>query len=128
MRVIITAGLVLVSCATAGDKHNWQTGTVVSFDTKTKYVEHHGEGHGLLTTMIANRTTSMADTQTVISGREYRYRVIDRKKHFCRFIVGDDVKYEQKKSKLYVLDADGKQCTLEIVRQERIPQQTVNPQ
>jgi len=38
----------------------------------------------------------------------------------CRFIVGDDVKYRQEKSMLRVVDADGKECTGEIVRQERV--------
>jgi hypothetical protein len=44
---------------------------------------------------------------------------IGNRKHGCRFIVGDDVKYSQEKSKLYAIDADGKECQLTITRQER---------
>jgi hypothetical protein len=35
-----------------------------------------------------------------------------------RFVVGAEVKYSQQKSRLLVIDADGKQCKLPIVRQE----------
>jgi hypothetical protein len=52
-------------------------------------------GGGLLTTALANR------------------------KHGCRFVVGDEIKYAQDRRKLYVLDADGRECGLDIVRQER---------
>ena len=52
-------------------------------------------GGGLLTTALANR------------------------KHGCRFVVGDEIKYAQDKRILYALDADGKECKLDIVRQER---------
>jgi hypothetical protein len=38
-----------------------------------------------------------------------------------RFIVGDEIKYAQDKRSLYVLDADGKECRLDIVRQEKAP-------
>jgi hypothetical protein len=40
-------------------------------------------------------------------------------KRSCRFIVGDEIKYDQDKRHLYVVDADGRECKLEIVRQER---------
>ena len=46
-------------------------------------------------------------------------RSIANRKHGCRFVIGDDVKYVQEKSKLRVLDADTKECVLDIVRQER---------
>lgn len=59
-------------------------------------------GGGLLTTALANR------------------------KHGCRFIVGDEIKYAQEKRKLCVLDADGKECGLDIVRQERLPENRSN--
>ena len=46
---------------------------------------------------------------------------IANRKHGCRFIIGDQAKYAQEKNYLYVLDADGKECTLDITRQERVP-------
>lgn len=33
--------------------------------------------------------------------------------------VGEDIKYSQEKGDLHVLDADGKECKLPILRQER---------
>ena len=44
---------------------------------------------------------------------------IANRHHGCRFIVGDDVKYSQEKGDLWVLDADGKECKVPILRQER---------
>ena len=47
-------------------------------------------------------------------------RILANRKHGCRFIVGEDIKYSQEKDKLVVLDPDGKECRLDIVRQERV--------
>jgi hypothetical protein len=44
---------------------------------------------------------------------------IANRKHGCRFIVGDDVKFWQEKAVLHVIDADGKECKVDILRQER---------
>jgi hypothetical protein len=82
---------------------------------------------------------AIQDTQLLIAGDGYSYVVDDsvaksvglpthaivtrsimNRKHGCRFIIGDDVRYAQEKSKLFVLDADGKECKLDIVRQERV--------
>ena len=86
------------------------------------------------------------DTELLVLGKEYGYVVTDSvvtstsgsngragdfiissisralasRKHGCRFVIGDNVKYVQDKSTLNVLDADGKQCSMAIVRQERI--------
>jgi hypothetical protein len=35
-------------------------------------------------------------------------------------MVNDKIKYAQEKRKLYVMDADGKECKLDILRQERL--------
>lgn len=85
----------------------------------------------------------MQDTQLLIVGDEYSYliddpvskttklpthhivtRSIQNIGHNCRFIVGDPVKYSQDKSKLHILDADGKECKLEILRQQRLKKAT----
>ncbi len=82
--------------------------------------------------------TVFQDNQVVIEGQDYVYvlddltlkpvglptrglvtRAIANHKHGCRFVVGDEVKYEQEKGKLTLLDADGKECKLDILRQER---------
>jgi hypothetical protein len=49
-------------------------------------------------------------TQSAISNRH----------HGCRFIVGDEVKYWQEKAIIHVLDADNKECKVDVLRQERL--------
>jgi hypothetical protein len=46
-------------------------------------------------------------------------RILRNRKHGCRFVVGEDVKYAQDKGTLHVVDADGKECGLSILRQEK---------
>lgn len=36
------------------------------------------------------------------------------------FIVGDDIKYWQEKAVLHIVDVDGKQCKVDVLRQERL--------
>ncbi len=79
------------------------------------------------------------DTQLLIVGLPYEYviddpvlksvgnpvhgslgRAIANRGHGCRFVIGEDALYWQEGPKLHVLDADGKQCKLDIVRQTRI--------
>jgi hypothetical protein len=82
--------------------------------------------------------TDIRDNQLVILGDEFAYVVedtrisgghgllaitshaISNRKHGCRFIVGDNVQYSQTKGTLYILDADQKECKLDILRQERL--------
>ena len=108
----------------------------------------NGTVTGTSTEATVNATTTtnshvhymaIQDTQLLLVGDEYSYVVDDpvaksvglpthgivtrsimNRKHGCRFIIGDDVRYAQEKSKLFVLDADGKECKLDIVRQERV--------
>jgi hypothetical protein len=41
------------------------------------------------------------------------------RQHGCRFVIGDSLRYAQEKGKFYAIDADGRECKLAIVRQER---------
>lgn len=66
-------------------------------------------------TRVSGRTSLVGLTERAISNRH----------HGCHFIVGDDVKYWQEKLVLHVVDADGKQCKVEVLRQERL--QKSNP-
>lgn len=43
--------------------------------------------------------------------------------HGCHFIVGDSIKFYQDRLELVVLDADGKRCKVNVLRQERIAPQ-----
>ena len=47
-------------------------------------------------------------------------RAISNRHHGCRFIVGDEYMYWQDKAILHVVDADGKECKVDILRQERL--------
>jgi hypothetical protein len=46
-------------------------------------------------------------------------RALANRKRGCRFIVGEEIQYAQDKGNLSVLDADGKECKLQIIRQEK---------
>jgi hypothetical protein len=47
-------------------------------------------------------------------------RAVSNRHHGCRFIVGDEYMYWQEKAILHVVDADGKECKVDILRQERL--------
>jgi hypothetical protein len=49
-------------------------------------------------------------------------RAIANRKHGCRLIINDPVQYAQDKAALYVKDVDGKECKMDIVKQERLAQ------
>jgi hypothetical protein len=92
---------------------------------------------------IDTQSTTVTSTYLVIAGSEFAYTVgdtraqdsliphagmvrgaiiqaIGNRGHGCRFIVNDDVKFYQDKNILHVIDADGKECKTEIIRQERV--------
>jgi hypothetical protein len=92
------------------------------------------------------QTTTITNTQLLIAGTEYNYvindsrsqdslvphagmihtsiiQAIGNRHHGCRFVVNDDVKFSQDKNTLHVIDADGKECSTDIIRQERIARQ-----
>ncbi len=77
---------------------------------------------------------TIRETELLVIGADYAYviedpfathgplitRAVMNHKHGCRFIIGEDIKYVQDKGKLIVLDPDGKECKLDIVKQERV--------
>jgi hypothetical protein len=57
-----------------------------------------------------------------------REEIESRQRRQCRFIIPDEVKYKQNKSQIHLIDADGKECIGDLVRQERIASQpTAHP-
>jgi len=52
-------------------------------------------------------------------------RTLENRHKGCHFIIGDSVQYWQDKDKLHIYDADGKECKVDILRQERL--KPVNP-
>ena len=61
-------------------------------------------------TRVSGRTSLVGLTERAVSSRH----------HGCHFIVGDEVKYWQEKLILHVIDVDGKECKVEVLRQERL--------
>jgi hypothetical protein len=113
----------------AKDKIVWNTGTVTDSSAALTHAAP----------TPANPSGEFTDRRTVIDGVEFRYEINDtvaksdvpdfqgwlgvghpNHGRDCRFIVGKLVLYRQEKNKLRVLDADGKQCLLDIARQETI--------
>jgi hypothetical protein len=136
--------LVSASCCIAGKEHDWQTGTVLDSESGRTYLQTRATTTATAYGSTANANTridhtAIQDTQLWIVGKEYTYvvddsvqkavglpthgiitRSIANRKHGCRFVVGDEIKYAQEKGKLFAIDADGRECKLDIVRQERL--------
>jgi hypothetical protein len=125
--------LILATCAhsafCAKKVKDWKTGKVLDSQAiKTR--------SGIAPT--AESIPTIRDTDLMILGDEFAYviedsrvsgktslvglteRAISNRHHGCRFIVGDDVKFYQEKAVLHILDADGKECKAEVLRQERL--------
>ncbi len=108
--------------------HDWKIGRVMdSFSGKEYFVND-----GLV-------EMTFRDTELAVVGGGFAYvlkdfrvqggtptiphaivQVISNRHHGCRFIVNDDVVFYQSKSVLHVMDADSKECTVDILRQERL--------
>lgn len=119
-----------------------QTGARTTATTNGTLSPDYGAGSTVNASTTANTRidqTAIQDTQLWIVGSEYAYvvndsvqkavglpahgiitRSIANRKHGCRFVVGDEIKYAQNKAKIYVFDADGRECKLDILRQERV--------
>ena len=122
MRSFLLLALLSLTAA-AGKDRDWQTGKVADLQADQQP-----------TTGKPLNQVTVREAQVRIVGKEFEYlaydstsaqtglltRTIANRKHGCRFIVNDEVKYVQEKSKLYVRDADGKECKLDILRQERL--------
>jgi len=126
MRTIGTFLLLTLCCVSISiaKDHEWQIGKVADLQADRQPTTGKPLNH-----------VTVKEAQVRIVGKDYEYlaydgtsaqsglltRGIANRKHGCRFIVNDDVKYAQEKSALYVIDADGKECKLDVLRQERIP-------
>jgi hypothetical protein len=119
-----------------------QTGARTTATTNGTVSPDYGAGSTVNASTTANTRvdqTAIQDTQLWIVGKEYGYLVNDsvqkavglpthgiitrsiaNRKHGCRFVVGDEIKYSQEKGKLFAIDADGREYKLDIVRQERL--------
>jgi len=94
----------------AKKERDWETGKVADSGPA-----------GTQTVPLGSRTIPIALGSLTIVGDAYTYTATYRTRD-CRFIVGDPVKFaqdKQNKRTLYAVDADGKECKLNIERQER---------
>jgi predicted nucleic acid-binding Zn finger protein len=122
-RIVLAAALISVACFAASEGRQWQIGKVLD-----------AQGSRSPRTGPPLNSVTIKSTQLRIVGKDYDYliddttsaqsglltRSIANRKHGCRFVVGDEVKYAQEKDKMYVVDTDGKECKLDILRQERV--------
>jgi len=94
--------------------------------------------HADTTAETTNYYGAVKTTDLFIVGQKYIYEVEDsvqqgsvgwlglvaelvrNRKHGCRFVIGEDIKFAQEKGHLYVIDPDGKECKAEVVRQEKL--------
>ena len=130
--------LMLACLLTAATKRDWKTGKITDSKTvetgiaavgRTQVMPNFGGPAPPPPSTSTARAVTMTTQELVIVGGEYQYTVRDlgggglfRKP--CRYIVGDDLKYVQEKSDFYLIDADGKECRAQIMKQERIPPPT----
>jgi len=81
----------------------------------------------------AIQRVAVRSNELLIVGDKYLYLIMDSRvripgaplmnalsgrKHGCRFIVGEDIRFAQEKGDLWVVDPDGKTCKTSILRQE----------
>jgi hypothetical protein len=127
---------------------DWKSGNVLDSATAKSYVQT-GATTNTTDTATGNRadatsritiqSMTIRDTQLLIASDEFAYLVEDTRTqngfstvhgaiihavsgrhHSCRFVVGDSVQFYQEKAILHVIDADGKECKTEVLRQERL--------
>lgn len=127
MKKVITA-LAFAALAIAGKQPEWKTGKIADASSANSYLQ-----------TSTDRPITIRESQVAIIGSEYFYVINDSTSHSpliggangaglraitnrgkgCRYVVGDPISYWQEKDKLHVRDADGKECKVEIARQER---------
>jgi hypothetical protein len=127
--ILLILAITATSAVSGKKDKDWKTGKVLdSAAVKTRA--------GIAPT--ADAIPTIRDTDLMILGDDFAYviedsrvsgrtsliglteRTISNRHHGCRFIVGDDVKYYQEKATLHIIDADGKECKAEVLRQERL--------
>jgi hypothetical protein len=154
--VLLATVLLLPMFAGRKDKV-WKTGLVVDANTVKRIYPMgsttDSRASGTATT-LGNTTTATAtgtantrilyggvrNSELLVAGEDYIYTVQDSpalssrtillgvpSRSRCRFVVGDNIGYAQDRGTLHVLDADGKECKMEILRQEKLPTPRANP-
>jgi hypothetical protein len=115
---------------------NWKTAKVLDSATAKTLADSQTTGTGVAASSMNFPTVN--EKQLMLLGNEFSYliedtrmsgptsaigvaaRAISNKHHGCHFIVNDNIMFWQEKTTLHVLDADGKECKVEVLRQERL--------
>jgi hypothetical protein len=124
VKKLVLAGLLAGVLCAATKKHDWKDGKVMDASASTTYRDSVTVKESRLLIVGEEFSYLVTDTDKHVAGAPLGVMLIDRavsRKHVCRLIVNDAVKYAQEKNSLWLLGADGKECKMEIMRQERLP-------
>ncbi len=136
----LLACLLTFTAFAAKKDRPWKTGKVTSSRVGSQSYES-----GAFTSAQVNGNSGTATTSVqhvtedynllIIEGQDYFYLIEDghrsgggiltsalaNRKRGCRFVIDEDIRYFQEKDRLWVLDADGKECKLPILKQAVSP-------
>jgi hypothetical protein len=120
----------------------WNAGVTMDAATTRTFIETGvtaQAGNAGTTTWVAAQLhgVTIQDTQLSIRSDEFLFivtdttekshslygiagRAIANHKRGCRIIINDPIMFSPEGSTLYVIDADGKECKLDLIRQTRI--------
>lgn len=134
---LTVAALLASGLVAAKKEHDWQTGKVLDSAASKQYVPtgavvQPNYGGPYAPTQIQQGHATVKENHVVIEGSDYTYTINDQTvrqpgtitfdhAHGCRYIVGEEIKYAAEKRLMYVRDVDGKECKVEILRQEKLP-------
>lgn len=133
--LFVAATAVITSWPLFGEEHDWKIGRVLdSRIAKSSTPVGAVTSPGRTAITFAN----IRDNELAIVSSEFGYVIEDtritgggspgeaighaiaNRHHGCHFIIGDDVRFWQQRAELHIVDADGKECKVDVLRQERL--------
>jgi hypothetical protein len=114
MRPLAILCLIIPQMFAAQKERDWKTGTVTAHSSiSSEYTTgadgpHHNSVDRHILIVKGDNAVYTAEEKRAWDG-------------WCLLIQSDQVKYAQDGRKLYVVDADGRRCTLDIVDQGKRP-------
>lgn len=140
--LMIFADFVLAVSGYAAKDHTWSNAFTVDAKTARTYVPtgitaQAGTAGTTAWATAQLHSMTIQETQLVIVSPEFLFvvndttekshslygiagRAIANHKRGCRIIINDPIVYYVERSTVYVIDADGRECKLDLIRQERI--------
>lgn len=114
MRRLALCCLIFLPLILAATKdRNWKAGKVAADSSINRPEYASGAPHH----------TANDPNILIIRGDDYIYTAEERHawNSWCLLIQGEEIKYSQDNRRLYVIDADGYKCRLDILKQEKRP-------